>query len=189
MITKEEAHRLFEYKDGKLYWKKDSKKRSLSGKRAGSYRYDGYRRINISGKYYMEHRLIYLMFNGEVPRILDHKNKIRDDNRIENIAATTDEMNNRNMSTRSDNTSNIPGVHFYKRLNCYVSFINLENKCRNLGYSKCLVEAAAKRYAGEQCLGVPEYAETPAKLFLKNYLRKEDEPYKEACVVPFYNQH
>lgn len=170
MISQEEAHRLFDYKDGKLYWSKAAGKRSFNGKRAGSYRYDGYRRINIEGKYYMEHRIIYLMFHGSVPKILDHKNRVRDDNRIENIAGSCDEMNNRNLAVRSDSTTKIPGVHLYKRIGRYVSHIHLYAKYHNLGYSDDIVEAAAKRLAAEQCLGVPDYVDSPAKAIVQEFV-------------------
>lgn len=75
---------LFEYKDGHLFWK-NSVSNVESGSRAGTVCDDGYIRISINKKKYREHRLIWAMFNGKIAGEIDHKNRNRSDNRIENL--------------------------------------------------------------------------------------------------------
>lgn len=52
------------------------------------------------------------------PRIVvDHKNGDKDNNRNNNLRVTTQQYNILNKSVRTDNTSNISGVDFIKRIN------------------------------------------------------------------------
>lgn len=49
----------------------------------------GYRRIKIRGTAYYAHRIIWKKATGEDPNEIDHKNGIKDDNRIENLRSVT----------------------------------------------------------------------------------------------------
>ena len=84
-MTKEELHELFEYRDGNLYWKINRVTKKCIGKKAGSKCKNGYEHIQINYKYIYSHRAIFLYHHGYLPKILDHINGIRDDNRIENL--------------------------------------------------------------------------------------------------------
>ena len=69
-----------------LVWKKTPSNRSLIGKPIGSLTKGGYYR----SKNQLVHRLIWLMFKGELPdKDIDHINGIRNDNRIENLRVVT----------------------------------------------------------------------------------------------------
>jgi len=70
----------------------------------------GYRRIGIEGKNHAEHRLVFLYMEGEMPEEVDHANRIKDDNRWENLEASNRIHNNAN---RKDNNSFI-GVQWHK---------------------------------------------------------------------------
>jgi hypothetical protein len=50
-----------------------------------------YRRIAFRGKFYYAHRLVWEAFNGKIPGALtiNHKNGVRDDNRLENLELLT----------------------------------------------------------------------------------------------------
>ena len=78
----------FTYKKGVLYWIK------RNGNRAGCLG-GGYRLVRFQGIQYKEHRIIWEMFNGEIPKNLtiDHINEKKDDNRIENLQLLTMEQN------------------------------------------------------------------------------------------------
>ena len=88
----EKLHSLFEYRDGMLFHKAgktDSMGRSidyLAGERAGTLHPFGYRKVSIDQHPYMEHRVIWKMFNKDFEDgTLDHINNNRSDNRIENL--------------------------------------------------------------------------------------------------------
>lgn len=64
----------------------------------GSKNSRGYMKVRIDGKFYLVHRLIAETFIGEIPPDceIDHLNRVRDDNRIENIRIVTRSENHRN---------------------------------------------------------------------------------------------
>lgn len=118
---------LFTYKRGKLYWKPRPREdfnqhctwvmwnRRYAYQVAGCIGNRGYRKIAIAKKYYFAHRLIWMYHRGWMPEALDHKNGIRDDNRMSNLRPAT-QMENRWNSRRLRTTStNVKGV--YKRAN------------------------------------------------------------------------
>lgn len=86
--TKEflEEHCEFSQEHKTLVWKKSPSNRSTVGKPIGSLTECGYWRC----KNQLVHRLIWLMFKGELPKNdIDHINGIRNDNRIENLREVT----------------------------------------------------------------------------------------------------
>jgi hypothetical protein len=69
-----------------LVWKKSPSNRSVIGEPIGSLTEYGYWR----SKNQLVHRLIWLMFKGELPKNdIDHINGVRHDNRIENLREAT----------------------------------------------------------------------------------------------------
>jgi hypothetical protein len=72
---------------GTLHW-------IASGKRAGYPATKGYRQVRIDGRAYMEHRIIWLMSTGEMPKQqIDHRNEIKDDNRFKNLRDVSQGVN------------------------------------------------------------------------------------------------
>jgi hypothetical protein len=65
----------------------------------------GYWGIMIHRKLYLAHRLIFIWHNGFAPNEIDHINRVRADNRIENLRASTTSQNHAN-ETHRENTLN-----------------------------------------------------------------------------------
>lgn len=85
-----------EYKDGAIFWKKKPKNSTIQiGDRAGYfYRPKGYRRVKLKGVAYSEHRIIWYLVYGKWPdQDLDHINRNKIDNRVENLREATASMN------------------------------------------------------------------------------------------------
>lgn len=109
--SQNEIKEWFEYRDGGLYWKKLRSQfcRYKIGQQAGSVMNNGYRRIRINAIDYREHRLIWIYFNGDVSNdiMIDHINRIKDDNRIENLRAVSRSVNGLNQKSKNVRTYNL----------------------------------------------------------------------------------
>ena len=101
--SQNEIREWFEYRDGGLYWKINKTNKIKIGYRAGTIATTKYRRIVINQKFYAEHRLIWIYFNGDVPDGLqiDHINRIKYDNRIENLRLVTNAENALNRNSKN----------------------------------------------------------------------------------------
>ena len=100
--SQERLNELFEYRDGSLYNKTKRSQRSPKGSRAGTLNKTGYERILIDKRLSLSHRLIYIMHEGDIPEglVIDHKNGIRNDNRIDNLRVVTRQQNQFNTNAK-----------------------------------------------------------------------------------------
>lgn len=157
-LTQEESKKLFNYNQntGKLFWKKDVSKKVKKGDEAGSVNSCGYCQIRIKEKNYKAHRIIWLHVHGYFPENpLDHINRDRLDNRIENLREVSQQCNLRNTGNFKHNTSGIKGVHFYKRVGKWCAKIMINRKSKSLGSYHDFDNAVCARLAGEQCVNWP----------------------------------
>lgn len=136
-MTQEEAHRLFEYKDGVLFRKTDRNNRFKTGSKAGYLvKSTGYRGIEINNTHYPEHRIIYLMHYGYLPKVTDHIDGNILNNKIENLREATIAQNCWNTKRSISNTSGVKGVSFRKDRNVWIARLQANAKSIYLGYFK-----------------------------------------------------
>jgi len=127
----------FDYCDGKLFWKKNTGSKPVVGKEAGcSTTTDGYITVGFKRGQYPAHRIIFAMHNGYIPKMIDHINGDRQDNRIENLRAVTDTQNAYNKTLSSQNTSGIKGISWDKAKKKWHAQLNYNGKNRHMGYWK-----------------------------------------------------
>lgn len=90
-LNKEQLNKLFDYQDGKLFWKFKNGPRSIIGKEAGSIDSYGYRQISVDGVKHLAHKLVWLWhgFDLEEGKEFDHISRNRLDNRVENLRLLT----------------------------------------------------------------------------------------------------
>lgn len=85
------------------------------GQIAGCLRPDGYISVRFDDVLYLAHRLIWIMVHGEPPRDeLDHIDRNRANNRIENLREADSSQNKMNQKRRADNKSGVKGVYLRK---------------------------------------------------------------------------
>lgn len=156
-MNKELAEKLFNYADGKLYWKSKLNQfsRAKIGLETGCIANDGYKRTKINGKLYGNHQIIFLMFNGYIPQQIDHINRNRLDNRIENLRAANNSKNQHNKSIPKNNTSGIKGVTWNKRAKKWYVQLMFNKKqmyfglYEDLELAELVIKEARKKYHGE----------------------------------------
>ena len=86
MINKDNVKELFDYKNGKLFWKETVNSRAVKGNEAGTVNGQGYRQVGYKRKIYLAHRIVWLWHTGEWPvGDIDHKQGNSLDNRIEKL--------------------------------------------------------------------------------------------------------
>lgn len=152
MVTQKRLKELFEHEAGNLIWKIENPN-AKRGYVAGCLDKRGYRFIRVDDKLYTAHRLVWFYHNGYFPENdIDHINRNKDDNRIENLREVSRSCNNRNTGNHCTNKSGVKGVHWFKRTNKWKVEISVMNKSRYLGYYNDFDEAVLARLAGEQCL-------------------------------------
>ncbi|WPJ68550.1 hypothetical protein OMDBNIEC_00064 [Salmonella phage STP-SP5] len=127
---------IFQYNDGKLYWKISPNPRILIGDPSGYLRSDGYLAIEYNGKVYKAHRIVWEMFNGPIPEgmEIDHIWHDRQDNRIENLRLVLKHDNSKNRSMNVNNTSGVTGVCWDKRSAKWLAQITVKGRTIHLGY-------------------------------------------------------
>jgi hypothetical protein len=96
---------------------------------------NGYLRASIDGHAVYLHRFVWSLKHGSCPAMLDHINRDRADNRVENLRPATRSMNNRNVRKRK--ASGLPvGVSHDTRSPSrpYRASGKVDGRTRHLGY-------------------------------------------------------
>lgn len=104
--------------------------------------------ISIKGKRYYEHRLIWEMFIGPAPKIIDHIDGDGLNNSLSNLR-DGESVNMKNIRKPSTNTSGIIGVHWCDKRNKWVAQGQSPGKRLPLGRYSTIFEAACIRKAWE----------------------------------------
>lgn len=145
MLTQQRLKEFFTYdEDTGLFTriKKNSNRDSLglSSQRVNS---DGYIHIKIDGHLHKAHRAAWLYVYGKLPNgIIDHANRVRNDNRISNLSDATFSQNAWNSSLRHDNLSGFKGVSWHKRDAKFYAHIRVGGKRKHLGSFSDAAEAS-----------------------------------------------
>ena len=168
-ITYEQVRGLFDYhEDGYLVWKVDKSKRIKKGSIAGTANSNGYRLVRIDGILYRVHRIIWLWHYGYLPENdIDHKDRVRNNNKIENLRETSESCNGFNITVRETNKFGVTGISIYKKTGMYYARIKWNYKEIYLGTYKSLLEAVLARYNKEVELGIDVFTKSSAYTYLK----------------------
>lgn len=136
----------YDPKTGIFTWAKPTSRKIKQGAIAGSVRSQGYMRIKIGSKEYLQHRLAWLYVYGQWPENeIDHINGNRKDNRIENLRDVPKALNlqNRIAANRSNQSTGVLGVTFRPQEKFYEAKISVGGRTNYLGIFKQLEDAQA----------------------------------------------
>jgi len=172
-LTQKELKKIIRYRPtiGDFIWRISYKNNIKIGAKAGWTDTNGYYYIQIGNKKYRAHRLAWLYMEGFFPKNIDidHKDRIRNNNKWGNLRLASKQCNARNNKKRNDNTSGVTGVVWYKAYKKWRATIAINGKKHNLGYFKNFSEAVLYRLAAEQCLNWEGCnSTTPAYVYSKN---------------------
>lgn len=109
---------------------------------------NGYHQIKIDGKNFLIHRLLYAKYhNIKIPDnlVIDHINRIKTDNRIENLRLVTKSQNNQNTSKQMNNTSGYKNIGWFKYNKKWCVQIRVNGKKIHYGYFENIQDAIQKR--------------------------------------------
>jgi len=115
----------------------------------------GYRRVVLDDRSYYAAKLAWLYSFGEYPEcVVDHINRVKDDDRLINLRLATQSQNMANSVMFTHNTSGTKGVYFYesravKGWAPWWAYINKEGKRISLGYFNSKKVAAMARQEAE----------------------------------------
>jgi hypothetical protein len=173
MITQERVRELFLYKDGSLFWQV-CRGHVSEGSMAGTPNKDGYLHVGVDGKHYKAHRLIFLYHFGYLPEHeVDHIDRDRSNNKIENLREVSRTCNMRNSTQRSRTSSGVKGLAWHKPTQKWLARIMVHSTRKHLGTYSDFTEAVAHRLAAEQCLNWGSCdSSSPAHQFMEDYCEK-----------------
>lgn len=108
-------------------------------------------------KKFYAHQIVWFIHHGRIPKLIDHINGDKEDNRIENLRACTPAQNQYNSPKKRNNKSGFKGVVEHKRCTKkkWQAKIVVDGTLNSLGYYEtpekagAVYEAAARKYAGE----------------------------------------
>ncbi len=150
-LTQERVRELFDYReDGELIWKVRNSNRIKVGDIAGHLGNGGYRRVMLHRKLFLSHRLIWLWWYGYLPEHdIDHINRNRLDNRINNLREVSRQCNLRNCVVSKRNSSGIIGVCWDRDRKKWQAKIEVAGVVNFLGRFDTLTGAAIARWEAE----------------------------------------
>lgn len=121
--------------------------------KAGSLDSKGYLRIMIGGKEYRAHRLAWFWMTGRWPaHEIDHKNRVRSDNRWLNLREATAGEQRQNQRERSDANTGFRGVTYLRSKGVWLARIALGGRRQHLGIYSTIIDAVASRLNAERRL-------------------------------------
>jgi len=113
-LTQEELKEMFEYNpQSGIFTSKVKQGKLKAGRVVGTTDKTRYLFTHIKGKKYSLHRLAFLYMTGSFPKhSVDHLNRVRDDNRWENLRDVDQSVNMRNRTINSNNKAGVKGVFY-----------------------------------------------------------------------------
>jgi hypothetical protein len=168
LISQAHLREIFDYRDGKLFWKYDRHQRAqwnakMSGIAAGYQEKNGYITVFFNAternglaksRPIALHRLIFCFHHGYYPPQVDHINGDRMDSRIENLRPALSYQNNANRKKMRNNTTGVPGVRKH-RDGRYEARVCFNGKRHQVGSftriedAAAAIEAASRNIKGE----------------------------------------
>lgn len=144
----------YDRRTGVFLWKAKTGRKVRVGERAGTRsKAHIYRVIRIDRVNYYESVLAWFYVTGSWPKYqVDHRNRIRDDNRWSNLRLATNKQNHENVGPQKNSTSGVKGVTVCTQTGLWLARITHNGVMKNLGRYKAKTDAVRARKAAERQL-------------------------------------
>jgi hypothetical protein len=139
ILNQELLSEYFEYRNGELYWKKllnhhnQVKINDIAGHIHYSPNKVSYKRVTFFKKRYFVHQLVFLFFNGYIPKQIDHIDGNGLNNKIENLREATSQQNSLNRGLRKDNKSGVKNIYWRNDSKKWRVTLNVDGVNKNFG--------------------------------------------------------
>ena len=110
----------------------------------------GYVRVKVGGFDVLAHRLAWYIEHKQEPKLIDHINRVKADNRIANLREATPSQNQCNRGVQSNSSSGFTGVAKTRQGDKWQAYIKLDGKRSHLGVFAKLEDALAARQSAEK---------------------------------------
>ena len=157
-MTQDEANLIFECVDGKVLYRprimSRGRESTLAGTEAGWDSGHGYRKIRYKKKTYYAHQLVYFMYLGYIPKLIDHIDGNGYNNTPSNLRECTKSQNAINAKTPSDNTSGVKNVGWSTQRNKWYCRLVINGKQKYFGFfsdlelAELVAREAREKYHG-----------------------------------------
>lgn len=152
-------HSLFIYKKGRLFYRVAPGR--LGGQRfknvEAGFKHDGYRKIQIKGKKYLVHHLIFVMHYGDsvLEKLknglkIDHKNGNKRNNKIENLRLSTSAQNSSNR--KANKNRKLPKGIYYTRKG-FIARISFDGKEQSKNFLSIDEAVSWRNWIGQKIHG------------------------------------
>lgn len=137
-MTQELLKELFSYdKDTGLFtWLVDRGRNKTKGKVISTISNHGYVQTSFNDKKIRMHRMAWIYVFGYIPDgyVIDHINRNRADNRIENLRLVASEENSKNCNKAKNNKSGYTGIFWDNTKNSYIVTVGKKyiGRCKNI---------------------------------------------------------
>lgn len=134
----------YKYQDGKILIIHHSHKYKENKLLKGHVTKQGYVHVSIKNQTFKEHRVIFLLVNGYIPKFIDHIDGNKSNNKIENLRECSISTNMANVGLiRPTRKEKFKGYNRVKRLkSTYQARIRFNGKFIHIGMFKSEEEAA-----------------------------------------------
>lgn len=133
-ISQNELLELFEYCDGVLYWKINKPhSRYKIGDVVGRTIIGGYRQTCVNSMRIFNHQVVFKMFHGYAPKVIDHIDGNPANNCIENLRPATPTQNQYNTKLNARNKSGVKNVCWHKSYKKWHVQVSVKGKQTNFG--------------------------------------------------------
>ena len=167
-LTLNHLRTVYEYNRGEFYRKTKTHLNAENSIVKSHFDKEGYEMIGILGVKggFRKHRVVWFYFHGRWPYgQIDHIDRNKSNNNIENLREVTDGDNKMNMPMYKNNKTGVCGVHLIKTTGYWRAKITVNKEIYILGHFKDFDEAVVVRKEAERRFGFsPTHGLKPEQL-------------------------